>query len=322
MIPPGSWAPSSAEAEILLQDDFEYFPPNSGVHSVSPPAVPWGTTAPLNTVWDNVRYWHKSHAIRIICNGTAASGHCFLSESFVPGHEGGSELRTHAEQAPTVWNPPSEEVWIRHFVRWPDGWQWPREFSSLKLGRLRLEDSCRRGEPCIESYWGLRHGDPDHIQWVYAHTADGNRWSGDQVAGRWPRGFQTGRWYCLELHVRQNTRVDPANGIMELYVDGQLVASNRSVNTRGEILPERLLGKFLTLPTISSALGAARRPRRRPSSTSTESFSPRPGQAAIPRYPPDLPEAADPKPLSDLEIRRRVRRCHIGRHPRADYIRI
>lgn len=224
-----------AWAEVLVADDFEYFAANSGIHTVSPPV---GTGAPLNRVWDNVVYWHKFDAIQIICDGTAASGDCYLKENFIPSGQAASELRDHANSPPTVWTPPSEEAWIRHFVRWPSGWEWPR-FSGLKLGRLRLAPTCVAGGPCVETTWGPMHGDPSRIWWTYAYTNHGSPWccKSNLISGWLPGGFQTNRWYCVELHIVQNTRVSPPNGVLEIYIDGALVASNRTADTRGDSGP-------------------------------------------------------------------------------------
>ncbi len=220
------------EAATLIADDFEYFPAGSGVHVLSPPV---GTGKPLDRVWDNVVYWHSSDAIQIICDGTAASGNCFFAEHFLPGRQAATELRDRANREPGKWIAPSEELWVRHYVRLPKGWQWPASFGGIKLGRLRTAESCQSGRPCIETYWGPFHGDPTRIRWTYAYTPDGTNWccQSNLLAGSLPGEFAVDRWYCLELHVRQNTRVDPADGLMEMYIDGKLVASNPSADTRG-----------------------------------------------------------------------------------------
>ena len=230
------WSDREIEAQILLSDDFEYFRANTGIHSVSPPG---GTGVPLSDVWDNVVYWHSSDAIQIVCDGSAASGHCFLVENFESGRQAASELRENAGKAPTTWTPPSEEVWIRHFVRWPTGWEWPRSFYGLKLGRLRTAWSCQPGQPCGESIWGPMHDDPSRIWLTYGYTQDGETWccKTNLISGKWPGGFKTDRWYCLEVHLRQNTQIAPPNGVMEIYVDGGLVASNYTADTRGSSGP-------------------------------------------------------------------------------------
>lgn len=223
---------STASAATIVSDDFEYFPPGSGVHAVSPPT---GTQAPLDRVWDNVVYWHASDAIQIICDGTAATGNCFLVEHFLPARQAAAELRDHADRAPTIWSPPSEELWVRHYVRLPRSWRWPSSFNGMKFGRLRIAESCPPGRPCVETYWGFMHGDPTKLQWTYGYTSDGVTWccQSNLLSASWPDRFAVDRWYCVELHVRQNTRVNPPNGLMELYIDGELAAWNPAADTRG-----------------------------------------------------------------------------------------
>ncbi|MGH7644472.1 MAG: hypothetical protein ACREMR_02700 [Gemmatimonadales bacterium] len=235
---------AGATAEVLIEDDFEYFPANSGSHAVSPPS---GSGAPLNRVWDQPIWWHKSDALRIVCDGTAASGHCYLSENFLSGVQGASELRDHADREPTRWKAPSDEAWIRHFVRWPEGWEWPGHAIHLKLGRLRIADNCRGG-PCMQSFWGLA-SDPNILRWGYDFTLDGRTHCcpTNEVRGRLPGGFQPGRWYCLELYIRHNTRERPADGVMEIYVDGTRIGENRSVNTRGASGPGTFDWRVVTL---------------------------------------------------------------------------
>jgi hypothetical protein len=229
-------APGRAGAQVLLQDDFEYFPAGSGVHVVGPASA---GRPPLGAVWDNVRMAHPD-ALHVVCDGTAASGECYVSENFLPGRPGSAELRDRADHEPSRWPAPSEELWIRHFVRWPKGWTWPR-FVGLKLGRLRIRESCGQGGsegPCVETYWGLMHGDPSRIQWAYGYAEPGQRWAGTTVvSGSWPGGFRTDRWYCLELHVRQNTTAVPPDGLLEIYVDGERVAARQGVSTRGRSGP-------------------------------------------------------------------------------------
>src|SRR5262249_44966839 len=201
----------------------------------------------------------------IVCDGTAASGDCYLSENFQPGVQGASELRDHADREPTRWTPPSEELWIRHFVRWPKDWQWPARYGGIKLGRLRVADSCQRGSPCIQSYWGpIIHDDPSKIRWTYAYTLDGGRMCcpRNEVIAPLPGGFQTDRWYCLELHIRQNTKTTPPDGLMEIFIDGQRVAANGSVDTRGNSGPGTFAWNLVNItdnfvgPTGGSAAAA------------------------------------------------------------------
>ena len=71
--------------------------------------------------------------------------------------------------------------------------------------------------------------------WTYAYTADGTTWccQSNLLSAGWPDRFAVDRWYCLELHVRQNTSTNPANGLMEMYIDGERVGLNSAADTRG-----------------------------------------------------------------------------------------
>ena len=86
------------------------------------------------------------------------------------------------------------------------------------------------------------------------------------MIARLPGGFQTGRWYCIELHVRQNIRATPPDGLMEIYIDGDRQAANAAVDTRGSAGPGQFAWRLFNIADnfVGTAGGSAAATERTP----------------------------------------------------------
>jgi hypothetical protein len=60
-----------------------------------------------------------------------------------------------------------------------------------------------------------------------------------------PFRFEAGRYYAVTLHVRLNDPVDASNGLVRLYVDGDLVAESQGLRLRSTGSRAGLISRFM-----------------------------------------------------------------------------
>jgi|GEM_PF-2102661 len=147
-----------------------------------------------------------------------------------------------------------EEMWIRYYLRFPEGFR----VADGNRGKLPgfgglYSNNCHGGRPSTTGApcWSARlmfsplypndgvpswPHDPDEVTRIgfYSYTlnSNGTGRSGDVIP--WNADVATlrhGRWYCVEAHVKMNTP-GRADGVMEGFVDGQVAYASRNVMFR------------------------------------------------------------------------------------------
>lgn len=180
--------------------------------------LPWSSTFDAGTFaeWDGFR----NDGNAVITDQGCQSGRC-LRNDMVPGVEGEIFGDYHFGDFVTVRGPKVEEVWLRFYSRFDEG------FTGNKIAIVNLTD----GTNYTKHYQVFVHADGP--VYMVQHSYTGGQWlffNLPQNIGT-PVALRRGQWDKLKLYVRLNTP-GQSNGIVRFWVNDQLKAEHTSVDIR------------------------------------------------------------------------------------------
>ena len=102
------------------------------------------------------------------------------------------------------------------------------------------------GDPLTPDGWSARvmwreHGRPV----TYTYYQDQRDKYGDDGRAVRPFTFALDHYYAVSLHVRLNDSPTKANGLVRLYIDGQLVSAEEGLRLRAVTTPDSRISNFL-----------------------------------------------------------------------------
>jgi hypothetical protein len=109
------------------------------------------------------------------------------------------------------------EIWMRFYTRFEAGWKWESWWAGYK--QLYFYDTGGSGF----SYFLMAQGNDS----LRMYQQNGNREYLSCTNCGWmtwyPAGVSDGSWYCLELHLKMETSSAASDGILQVWLDGELV---------------------------------------------------------------------------------------------------
>lgn len=169
----------------------------------------------------------------------SAVGSASLRQTFNPGTTGAGWM--HYWWTP---QPDQEEVYLRYYVYYQDGFDWGTGDVKMNGLRAMLPDVTYppgAGQVPDGTYFNTRAvsvsyehgGEPPQQPFLYAyHPEQAGSW-GDFLHQNQDTRIQleTGRWYCIELMIRPNTP-GSSDGTQKLWIDDVLVAEHTNMYLR------------------------------------------------------------------------------------------
>ena len=165
--------------------------------------------------------------ITIRQNGGVNNSQCLLL-THLPFHKGTHRVRY---RMPI---PHNKEYTVNYDIFFEDGFEWVLGGKLPGLSPAIYSIGCTDIKP---DRWSVRlmwRKEGRLVEYLYHQNREST--CGDDIESGF--FFETGRWYTISIHTRVNDPVSASNGFVDLYVDGNLVASKDSLKHRSVDTPE------------------------------------------------------------------------------------